>query len=244
MLVLLWACSNEQDNRKIANSLSIDNDRTQIMLDTNRIQTFHKNGNVKEVGLLIDKKKIGLWKSYDESGNLVSAFHYFNDSLVFELTKAELDFKNINIAKQNISFSIPKDFKEINVSGMSESIVFAAKKNCNQSSTVFCPNLVITAEDNILYNLKDSITQLADKVSMKFEKFKLINIEKGASIEDSFKITFIGRINNKKLGGVVFAFIKKQKLYNFSYIASNEEKDEFLKQKDIFDEIITSIKLL
>lgn len=240
--VLLWSCSTEQNDNNINTGDNSSLKGEEIPLDTNGIKTFHENGKVKEEGLLIDKKKIGLWKNYDENGNLINAFHFFNDSLIFELDKTELDFKSISIAKHNIVFSISKNFNKVNIDGMSENILFAAKKNCDKDLKTFCPNLVVTVENNISYNLKDSINQLAERVKSKFEKFKLINIEKVPSIENSFKITFIGRINNKKLGGVVLAFIKDKKLFNFSYVGGNEEKDEFLKQKDVVDEIIASIK--
>ncbi len=59
-----------------SNISSIKSKEMMVILGTNEIKEFHKNGNVKEVGLLIDKK-IGLLEDYNEDGNLINAFSLF-----------------------------------------------------------------------------------------------------------------------------------------------------------------------
>ena len=56
--------------------------------------TYHKNGQIAELGLIKDKKADGVWKKWDENGNLLEKIKYKNGQktgrLIIRNTKGQL----------------------------------------------------------------------------------------------------------------------------------------------------------
>lgn len=233
------SCTNE-------NTVNEDSVKTNV-IDSVTIDTLFKkicyedNKTIKAEGFFNSGKKIGAWKEYDRKGNLIAAKHFVNDSLMFELDPSDFTFQDTIFKNSNIKMKYPINWEIISFD--SSSLLIACKKRCNEKEG-FCQNFVLTFEksDSLIERSVENLLQLL-KTSKKFTKFKLINIEELHNINKSFKITFVCRENGVKLGGVCFLFKNNNNLYNFSFFASNSSNGEFVKYKDVADEIISSIKL-
>jgi antitoxin component YwqK of YwqJK toxin-antitoxin module len=50
---------------------------------------FHKNGEIDEQGIRYKDKKVGIWKTWDEEGNLKETTNYHNEQLLDSLKKIQ-----------------------------------------------------------------------------------------------------------------------------------------------------------
>jgi len=236
ILTIVYSCSN--------NAQKVD---TNGLKDTVQLKTidstyskiyFENSKNIKETGLLIRKLKFGLWKEFNYAGDLVKATYYYYDTAQFKIDIAELDFKSINFNSHGLKLSIPKKFKEVELN--QENILFALKKeNCSPNN--FCPNYTFSYQNTSNYVLKDSISLLIEKLNSKFEKFKVVSIEKLNLGEEAYKISFMASKINFSLGGIILIFKNNLKTFNLSYYGPNTKENEFIMQKAVIDEVIQSI---
>lgn len=239
--VILFACSfyllscNSSD-RPINNIPKItQKSDTSIALDTLTVKEYYPDGKLKSRGLVFENKKMGLWCSYDELGQLVNAYHYYYDTLKFEIDKSELQFEILDIPLCRMKISIPNNF--IDEPGASSQILFSKIKKCNDK-TGNCPSLVLTYFDTVVSIDETRILEVLEK---RFDRFKMLEATPIKIGDRAMKTTFICRKNELKIGGVVIVFNKGKRTYSLTYLGPNNKNGEFLPQKDVIDEIINSI---
>ncbi|MBC7410995.1 MAG: hypothetical protein H7331_00885 [Bacteroidia bacterium] len=224
ILLSILACNTDSN---------IDN----LKIDTLTSVIYYENTQVvKSVGLLLNDKKIGLWKEFDKNGKLIKACHYTNDTIRINFNLNIFQFNVRNIEPYKISIKIPREFREVKLN--SEQILIATKcTNCD--SLKICPNfnLVISKPSN----LKDDLSFIIKNLGASFDKFKVIDSETLNKKEENYKITYVAVKNNIHIMGVLYVVKRIDNIYTFFYMGDNEKNENVLGQKYMVDEIINSI---
>ena len=202
---------------------------------------FYENQNVKESGIKIKGKKNGLWKYYNSSGEIKSAIHYYNDSLVYNLDIDDFEYHSKKI-DDVLQVEIPEKWKIIK--DIQEPVLLALKKEC-EKGIPFCPNLTITYEPSI--NTSEIETYLKkndDILKSSVDNYRVIK-EREYAFEGNtyFEKIYAGNSQGINIGGITTWIFSNKKTYIITGLALNEKENSFLKYEGLFKDIIDKIKL-
>lgn len=202
---------------------------------------YNSNGSLSKTGNMVKGRKNGIWRTFDQSGSLESAELYNLDELLFELDPNDFLFESVLFDGQNMEILLPAKWE--NKLTSNNNILIQSVKKCD-ASIGFCPNLTVAVE-RIGLNIspEDYINKSVETMTNQFPDLRVIAqgdvIINGLS---SFQITYIFQTEGIKLGGITTWIFSSDKAYVVTGMASNQEKSEFLRYKDYFQEISSSIK--
>ena len=206
---------------------------------------FYKNKKIAVSGIKIKGKKNNLWKKYDSLGNLSSAVHYYNDSIISHLDINDFLYKKKRLGK-NISLSIPEKWKVIE-GVLHEQVLLSMKKVCD-SEILFCPSLTVTYEFpvNIDKELSSYLKKSDSLLNVSFNNYKVL--KEREYYHDStlfYEKIYLGNIQGVNLGAVTTFVFSKDKTYILTGIALNEKREDnsFLRYEGLFKDIMYSLEL-
>lgn len=195
----------------------------------------YPSGQVKETGMLIQGRKNGIWKSFDENGNLLFAAYYYKNEKVTDIEKEDFIFTKVSCDDISINlpskWTIKKNYKQ--------ALVLAVKSV--SSDTIFAPTINVLQVEIptgidfplfIIANKKDLINNYQE---IKFKEEKELSIAESRAYE----MLYFVKANNQKLA-VLSTYIQKgNKCYIVTCIAEGKG-EEYVKYNDLFKEITSS----
>jgi hypothetical protein len=255
MLFTLGSC--QENNVSKPNVLSIENQDTILGYSVNAPQvedgsnevdnglhkSYHKSGSLAEVGVLIDGKKNGVWKIYDDSGLLIQVEHFYNDKATYELDKKDFLFSWFEI-DERMKLKLPSTW-EVSLD-LEVPLLVTGVKNCESDSITFCPNITVTKEtlpEDIEFEYYVQVSM--ERFSESLPVFKII---KGGSTEinglPAFQYSYLMVVDEVRLGGIATIVLVDNEVYNITGTALNSKKHSFLLNKGLFQEISGSLDRL
>lgn len=213
-------------------------------LEHGRYISYFNNGSVEKVGLKIKGKMNGVWKNYNELGEIVSVNHYYNDDLLYNLDIDDFTYADYNV-ENFMTINIPSKWKIIkNVN--SKEVLLSVRKDCGEK-LVFCPTLTITAEPLVSEEtgINTYLDNVDDFLQARFDNYKEVKGRK-FSFEGNiyYEKIYIGSIQGIKLGGISTWIFTKKRTFVITGLALNDNVNPFLKQEGLFKDISNSIKLI
>lgn len=199
---------------------------------------YYSSGEKKSQGVLVDDLKNGIWKDYDDQGNLVQVAYYYQNKKVTDLDVADFNLKNEQSSEGNFSMLLPsswalkKDYKG--------ALLLAVKQLPNDD--VFSPTINVVKVDKptdvsfnefLALNIKD--------LQSSYDEFKVReenNIE--VSEKRAYEIMYFVRVGDQKLGVLSTYYDLNQSSYIVTCIAEGKG-EEFVKYKDLFKQLIRSV---
>lgn len=211
-------------------------------INTNGYYKEHfPSGKIKEEGLLVENERSGVWKSYDETGNLKEAVYYYKGEKIADLDPVDFDLETFYDTEKHLSIDLPKDW---NVKkDFKESLLIAVKPLDNAKE--FSPNInvlrfslpdTISLEEAVNLNVADLRNSYEE---IKFKEQQKITINSTEAI----RVIYFVKHNDLKLGAITTYFSNKGNLYLVSCLA-NAEGDNFVKYKDLFLETTQTFKFI
>lgn len=199
--------------------------------------TKYPNGNVFIKGLVLNGNKNGVWKVYDKDGNLLKAYHFFKGKKLFDI---DIDDYNLDTKFFNseLTIKLPKEwiFKE----DIEKQAITAVKPQSNDS--VLSPSFNITKSIIPEGKTFDDIEEISiNELKSFFPDFKLKEkkFDKIADL-DCFVFIYLVKYNKKTLAVYSFYYKSGKDVYLLTCMS---EGSEFLKYKDLFEEISKTIEL-
>ena len=223
------ACENSNNTKGLEKAKSM-NDTVSGLFNLK-----YPSGQVKETGMLIQGRKNGIWKSFDESGHLLSAAYYYKNEKVADIEKEDFIFTKVSCDDISINlpskWTIKKNYKQ--------ALVLAVKTI--SSDTTFAPTInVLQVEiptgidfpQFIIANKKDLINNYQE---IKFKEEKELSIAENRAYE----ILYFVKANNQKLAVLSTYIHKGNSCYIVTCIAEGKG-EEYVKYNDLFKEITSS----
>ncbi len=229
LLLFCWSCDNK----------SRENESQPIKQGTVLFKDHYENGKVRIEGITVNGRKNGVWKEYDQDGTIQKAEYYYNDSLVHKLNPLDFVLESNTLADGSTvllpgHWNIKKDYKQ--------ALVIAVKPVVIEPE-IFNPtiNIVKTPVPDTI-SLEQIVDLNIEEIKQGVEEFKLKEketVEKMAL--PSIKTVYFVNTGGQKLG-VLSAYVKdKTALYIITCMAQGDQL-QFIKYKDLFEEIILSFK--
>jgi hypothetical protein len=204
-----------------------------------KYELYNEYGVIKEKGNMLQGHKNGIWRYFKDEGGLIKAFLYNEDKVVFELDTNDYSTTK-KVKAEEIEISLPVQW--IISDTKNKVILLAARKKCS-TIVKFCPNITISKEDiapGLSFN--DYVLKNFEIIKSRFSN-QIKPVAQGElSINglSSFQLTYIALANNTKLAGITTWIKKGNTAYIITGMAINEEGNEFLKYKNLFQEITDS----
>lgn len=205
-----------------------------------RYEEFYKNGNLKLSGAMNSDKKVSVWRNFEEEGNLKSVNLYKADSIIntFGPKNFELSYTKI----KGLEIKVPTSW--ITDKNIDSTVLLTSRKNCKDKSS-FCPNYSLQ-----LYNLIDLNLSFEEFINLNLKKmnnqssfFKVIDQGTPPYEKKAFQVIYILKSkNNYKLAGVSTFIQINDFVFIITGMAPNEEEDEFIEYKVLFQEISGSLR--
>jgi acid phosphatase class B len=228
-LIFILACDSSNNNNRLGKS-KLPNDTISGLFNLKYI-----SGQVKETGMLIRGNKNGIWKSFDENGNLLSAVYFYKNEKVIDLDKEDFLFNKVKC--EDIAINLPKNWTIRK--NYKQTLLLAVKPNLNK--TAFDPTINVLKVDIpvsvvfsqfIIANKRDLVNTYKQ---IKFKEEKEFRIAENAAYE----MLYFVKVDNKKLA-VLSTFVQKgNRCYIITCIAEGKG-EEFVKYNDLFKEITLS----
>ncbi len=227
--LLFTACDNGQNTAELEN--------TELMNDTESglFNLKYASGQVKETGMLINGRKNGIWKNFDETGNLLSAIYYYKNEKVVDLEKEDFIFTTVFC--DDISIYLPS--KWVIKKSYKQALVMAVKPISNET---FSPTInVLKSEIDssvdfshfIIANKKD-LANNCQEIKFKDER------EFSIAGNRAYEMLYFVKVDNQKLVVLATYIQSGNRCYIVTCIAEGKG-EEFIKYKDLFKEITLSI---
>jgi hypothetical protein len=223
------ACENSINTKGIEKAKSMNDSVSGLF------SLKYPSGQVKETGMLIKGRKNGIWKSFDENGNLLSAAYYYKNEKVTDIEKEDFIFTKVFC--DDICINLPSNWK---IKKNYKQALILAVKNAS-SYTTFTPTInVLQVEipkgidfpQFIIATKKDLVNNYQE---IKFKEEKELSIAENRGYE----ILYFVIANNQKLA-VLSTYIKKgNSCYIVTCIAEGKG-EEYVKYNDLFKEITSS----
>lgn len=229
--LLFIACENSKNK-------TAESEKTELMNDTvsGLFNLKYPSGQVKETGMLIQGRKNGIWKNFDENGNLLSAAYYYKNEKVVDIEKE--DFIFTKVLCDDISINLPS--KWTTKKNYKQALVLAVKPV--SSDTVFAPTInVLQVEiptgidfpQFVIANKKDLANNYQE---IKFKEEKELSIAGNRAYE----MLYFVKADNQKLAVLATYVQKGNSCYIITCIAEGKG-EEYVKYNDLFKEITLSL---
>lgn len=233
LILSSWRCDNLINNKNIKNKNQLNIGREISFKD------YYENGKIRIEGIIINNRKNGVWKEYDQNGIIQKVEYYYNDSLIHNLDT--LDFiLNSYILADGSKILLPKywNIKK----NYKQALVLAVKPKVIEPET-FNPSI------NVVKSTVPDTIPLQQIVDMNIEEIKKV-VKKYIFKEKKFienpplqliNILYFVDTGNQKVG-VLSAYVKdKTSLYIITCMAQGNRL-QFIKYKYLFEEIILNFK--
>jgi len=248
--VFFFSCKGKNQTNQKATTQVVNGDSVKMIYDDNGkllskgiihngeyngfVISYYDDGVPKNEGVILNNKRIGLWKEFDKNGTLEAAEHYDADSVLFKFDKSDFDFQQIT-SQYGFKISAPKTW--VQKDKPEPPLLMEIYQSTD--SFIHHPNLQIIA-DSINSNdlqgfCKNYITNFwknnGAAIQLVYSRNVVINSKPSCQI--GYKIIF----KNQNLAGVA-TFIKNgNMMFVLSGMALNDGKIGFLRYKDLFEQI-------
>ena len=229
---LLFECSNNKERKTQTKGFESMNDTV-----TGFVKLKYPSGQIKETGMLVGGRKNGVWKNYNESGNLISVVYYYKNQKAANLEKD--DFELTMVELYDITIMLPS--KWIIKKNYKQALFIAVKPLSNDS--IFAPTINVTKvlipkgvsfPQFILANKKDLVNNY-EEIKFRDER------ELGIAGNRAYEVLYFIKIQNKKLG-VLTTYIQNGKSCFIVTCIAEGKGEEFIKYHDLFKEVTFSTK--
>lgn len=197
---------------------------------------YYANGNIKQFGNLVDGKKVGTWKFLSWDSKLDSVVLYEDDKPVFILDKTDFEFSEVYFAENKFKIKLPNKWVKVDEP---KALLVARKSDCIKPN--YCPNIIIEVGNINTNDLHSYVKLYFDLLSKNLEKFSIIS-ERQFLINRfvAYEVGYVFDIKGEQIGNLNTFIINGSSIYNISCSASNRPRGEFLKFKNLFEEITFS----
>lgn len=205
-------------------------------LPDGRYTENYPNGEMKTQGLMLNGRRNGLWRSYDEQEKVTKAEYYYKGEKITDIDVSDFNLQNVTANGKKISIKLPvswttkKDFKE--------ALILAVKPLPNNNQT-FSPTInIVRAEIPKDISFNQFLELNIKDLQTAYQEFK-VKEEKHDTIagKQVYEIMYFVRVGEQKLGVLSAYFNLENESYIITCIAEGKG-EEFVKYKDLFSEII------
>lgn len=239
-LIVLIVCSLFSASCDSINKDLVHENRN-IITDTvsGIINSKYPSGKLKESGRLIEGRKNGIWKFYDEEGHLSSVEYFYKNEKLAIVDKNDFIYTTILI--DNISIDLPFQW-EIK-RNYKKAMLFAVKNNLESSK--FAPTInILKVPIDTGFEINKFIMQDQEDLKNNYNDIAFTEVKHlKVSGLNAYEMLYYIKLNNFKLVTVSTYIQKGNDLYIITHI-SEANKDEFMKYNDLFDEIINSFNFV
>jgi len=231
LLFVVISCTQQNSDNQGEKQLQNMSDS----LPDGKYTEHYPSGEMKMQGLMLNDRRNGLWRSYNEQGKVTKAEYYYKGEIVTSVDASDFELQYVIANGKDFSIKLPaswatkKDFKE--------AIILAVKPL--PDNQVFSPTISIVRTEIpqdisfnqfLALNIKDLQTA--------YQEFK-VKEEKHDTIADKqvYEIMYFVRAGEQKLGVLSAYFNLENESYIITCIAEGKG-EEFVKYKDLFREII------
>jgi hypothetical protein len=255
--LLFFSCGSEENKKNASDSTANAKAETSVRTvttDSGKLEIkaiaglkesdailYSENGKIAQQGKFFDNKPAGAWIKYDQSGNVISAYHYSKGKPSQQLDPQDFNFTTVTKPGFGATFSVPKNWPETPTPDPAHLIVFS--KDIKDPSTL-SPNFNFRHEK---LHPGDSLQSLANmQIQVLHENVNRVDIVS----QDLFVVDGCNAIRtygmfSEESGAVGFLsaiIISGDDVWLLSCEASNNKPEEFLKYQGVFQAILESFK--
>lgn len=194
IVFIICSCKDNDSNLNNKSNISSKNKIEKEYIEKD------KKGKIIISGNLLDGKKHGIWKYYNE-GILTNVKRFQEDTLMYVLDETDYMYKDFLIEKIDSYIPIPK-YWETNQTFDDDSILLTAVKKCDDS-IAYCQNIVIRYENILPNNFEDFVKKYKKQIENSFGKIIIKGFDQNKlTTKDSYILRYYVNYNN-----TVIAFI-------------------------------------
>ncbi|MBI2967018.1 MAG: hypothetical protein HYY40_04300 [Bacteroidetes bacterium] len=236
LILIHCSCRNRNDEQSIENSI---NQHIQTQGES-LLKDYYTDGKIKTEGILINGKKNGVWKEYASNGKIEKVNYYYKDTLIHKLDPLDFDLET-KILDDKSSILLPKHW---NIQeNYQQALVIAIKPK------VFKPEIFNPTINVVKMFIPDSFTiekivELnIEEIKQGVKEFKLKeSVQVSKSTIPMIKALYFVDTGTQKLGAVSTYIQDKSTVYIITCLAQGNQL-QFVKYKDLFEEIVLSFKV-
>jgi hypothetical protein len=256
--VLFFSCGSDENKKPAGDSTVPVNPGTStqtLTTDSGRLEIkstagvkesdavlYAENGKIAQQGKFFDNKPAGAWIKYDQSGNVISAYHYSNGKPAHKLDPQDFNFTTVAKPGFGATFSVPKSWPETPSPNPSQLVAFS--KDVKDPAVTLHPNFNFRHEK---LHPGDSLKSLANmQLQVLHENVGRVDVvDQSEFVVDGCKAIRTYGMFAEESGTVGFLsaiIISGDEVWFFSCEAQNNATGEFLNYQGVFQAILESFK--
>lgn len=196
---------------------------------------YYPNNVLKEKGLFINDTIYGVLKKYDTDGRLSKVDYVFRGIKIYSLDPTDYELKKYNF-KNEFNIYTPLNWEIIE--NYKNAILILKKNGFENESPVSVT--IVKSNLNVSSRLEEDVKKNMEIVKTQCDYFNLASVRRlRINKFEAFRVNYFAILNNKKIGVLCF-FIRKNNLCYLLSCMADEDKKEYIKYEELFDEIAST----
>lgn len=205
---------------------------------------YNETGRVVARGFFNNNTPSGAWIRYNENGEVISASHYSEGVVKYNLDIHDFATKSTTFMELGISVAIPIEWKALETPNTS--LLISYEKTIKDKEILMMPNFNIAKGklepgqtlSSLAAEQLNMLHNAVGRVELVDESFLTIDSCK------AFRRYGMYYTQDNKVGFLDAIIVKGETIWVISCAAQNREQGEFLKYQSVFENLVMSIEVL